>query len=783
VNAVWAWVRADLRARWRSWLVLGLLAGATVGLAAAAVAGARRTAEALPNFVVAAGRVDAAVLPNDPSFDGPTRRRVAELPEVQVVYPFVVSFFFNALDIDVESGLLPRSRATTRWLAGVVIEGRLPRPNDPGEVVIDENMRRDFGLEIGSRIRVGQTAPEGGELFGFAFPPEAEFRTRLRVVGITHSHSEERNWTPSSAFYRKYRDQLLGPTNMFVRLEGREAQFDRFRRHVQEITGRPTNVERASEFLGVRKSLSVTAMERDGLLLFAFATLLGGGVLVGQALMRAVNAGAADLPVWRALGADRRVALGGLALPATITALTGAITTVGVAIALSARFPIATARRFDVDVGTHADWPVLGLAALGLVGAVAVTTLATAAWRLARRDRAEATPSSPWASRIALPPAMMVGTRLAFDPGRGRRSVPVRSALVGAAAGVLGVTACLTFRAGIADTVTEPGRSGIVWDFSLVSPGGRIDPGDLASVVDDRDVAAATEVVWARAVSIDGTAIPTFGTMPVKGDIRFVVLDGHAPRRADELALAPVSMRELDVSVGDEMQLGPPPGRTVRVVGEVLLPPTSHTDYDVGAWVLSPTLDRALPPPEELAPEDIMGGVLVQWAPGVDVGAAQARLGALGEGSYFPEPAALPSVVQELGRLRRLPLALAVFFALLAVATVAHALVTTVRRRTHELAVMRSLGLTRRQSRLAIGWQSTLFAIAGIVIGIPSGISAGRTTWRWLADDFSVLYVAPLTMAVALLIVPFALAVANALAIGPAFAAVRTRPAEALRTE
>ena len=51
---------------------------------------------------------------------------------------------------------------------------------------------------------------------------------------------------------------------------------------------------------------------------------------------------------------------------------------------------------------------------------------------------------------------------------------------------------------------------------------------------------------------------------------------------------------------------------------------------------------------------------------------------------------------------------------------------TTVRRRKHDLAVLRSMGLTRRDSRLAIVWQSTLLAIVGLVIGVPLGIVVGR---------------------------------------------------------
>jgi predicted lysophospholipase L1 biosynthesis ABC-type transport system permease subunit len=105
-----------------------------------------------------------------------------------------------------------------------------------------------------------------------------------------------------------------------------------------------------------------------------------------------------------------------------------------------------------------------------------------------------------------------------------------------------------------------------------------------------------------------------------------------------------------------------------------------------------------------------------------------------------------------------------------------HALVTTVRRRRRDLAVLRSIGFTGRQSRLAIAWQSTIFAVAGIVIGVPIGILTARLVWRSLADNFPLVYVPPIALAAVLLIGPAALAIVNALAAGPARAALRARP-------
>jgi ABC-type antimicrobial peptide transport system permease subunit len=174
----------------------------------------------------------------------------------------------------------------------------------------------------------------------------------------------------------------------------------------------------------------------------------------------------------------------------------------------------------------------------------------------------------------------------------------------------------------------------------------------------------------------------------------------------------------------------------------------------------------------------------IRWKPGVNHAAAQKTLlQQFGNGQLYSLPAALPTAVVSLGDLRSLPVALGVFFALLASATVAHALVTTVRRRRQELAVMRSIGLTRRQSRVAIGWQATLIAAAGLVIGVPLGIITGRLVWRWLAHSFPVVYVPPLAAVAVVLVVPAAIALANLLAAWPARAAARIRPAEALRTE
>jgi len=289
---------------------------------------------------------------------------------------------------------------------------------------------------------------------------------------------------------------------------------------------------------------------------------------------------------------------------------------------------------------------------------------------------------------------------------------------------------------------------------------------------------------WVRNVLVDGKATPTWGTKALAGDIELVILSGRAPRGPDEIAFAPATMKALGVSIGDAVKVGPAPARTARVVGEALMPSTSHTEYDQSAWMTLSGLEASLPPVDQRGADDVWDYVLVRWKPGTEVAAAQKRLQVFTAncpcgGQVQP----LPAPIADLGRLRSLPFALGVFFALLAIATVAHALVTTVRRWRRDLAVLRSIGFTRGQARVAIAWQSTLLASAGVVIGVPLGIAIGRMIWRWLADSFPFVYSPPVAVVVVLLIVPAALVVANALAAGPARTAARIRPAEVLRAE
>jgi ABC-type lipoprotein release transport system permease subunit len=142
-----------------------------------------------------------------------------------------------------------------------------------------------------------------------------------------------------------------------------------------------------------------------------------------------------------------------------------------------------------------------------------------------------------------------------------------------------------------------------------------------------------------------------------------------------------------------------------------------------------------------------------------------------------------PRTVHNLNAVGIIPWVLAVFLALLAAAAIGHALAMSVRARRVEIAVLRALGLVRRQVRLLIAFQATTSVVIGAVIGIPSGILIGRWTWTAVAQGLGVLDRPVVEVAVIGLIGALALTVANVLASAPAVVAGRLKPADILRTE
>ena len=361
---------------------------------------------------------------------------------------------------------------------------------------------------------------------------------------------------------------------------------------------------------------------------------------------------------------------------------------------------------------------------------------------------------------------------------------------MGAVVGVLGVLAAFTFSNGVSDAASHPARFGQTWQLDTFLGAGGQDFGPASKVL--QMVAADPDVIGVDDARVAGAqsgqvSVESFTYDAVAGKrVPAVLTDGRMPSRPDEIVLAPTTASEMHAATGSVVRLAGAAGpRALTVTGIGFVPPGPHNDYDSGAWLTPAGYDRLFHGAQFAFKFHV---ATVALRPGVDPQAVAHRLtgkaAAIKGGKAFPfEVTSPPSILQAVKDVAVLPLVLSVFLAVLAVGAVGHALSIAVRRRRHELAVLRALGLTRWQSRLVIGTQATLLAVIGLAFGIPLGIALGRTLWRAAADMTPLAYQPPVALLALLLIGPLALLAASLLAAWPARRAARLRTAQILRTE
>src|SRR5206468_3185946 len=142
---------------------------------------------------------------------------------------------------------------------------------------------------------------------------------------------------------------------------------------------------------------------------------------------------------------------------------------------------------------------------------------------------------------------------------------------------------------------------------------------------------------------------------------------------------------------------------------------------------------------------------LVRFAPGVN---KQKKIEALKKqfgrdyDTIVPEK---PSDLVNFGQVQNLPLLLAGLVAVLAAATLAHTLVTGIRRRRRDLAILKMLGFVPGQVRSAVAWQATTFVAVTLLVGLPVGVVAGRAIWTIFVGQLGAL-AEPVTPSLSLLL-------------------------------
>ena len=449
------------------------------------------------------------------------------------------------------------------------------------------------------------------------------------------------------------------------------------------------------------------------------------------------------------------------------------------AIGLSVLTPLGSARQAELDPGLEVD------ATVAVVGAVAVLLVvvvmaALPVWRAARAAHARTRRPLHALPAAAPTPSLTAGLGLAMNGGRAGAGLPVGTAITGVALAVAVLVVSAGLVASLTRLVEVPSRFGATWDVSISSLQqgeregvrdrlGTLDGIERAGAMLGTELIVGTESLWATAIEPVDPSVP-----PVTP----AILRGREPIRADEIALGELTRDRLGAHIGDRIPVssslaGAEPV-AMTLVGTAAVNSTDEGSPGLGA-ILSPEGFRDLVPGQSatIFVVDLEGG-----GPGQ---AARTELDATFEDAVSG-PVRQPAV-RNLERLRLVPWLLSAIVVILAAGSVAHALVLLVGRQRKQLAVLKTLGFTRRQVSSTVAWQATALVVVAAVAGVVAGALLARIGWRAVVNRLGVVSPAVVPLAALFLVVVAAVLFANLVALWPGRRAAAIRPAEALRSE
>jgi ABC-type lipoprotein release transport system permease subunit len=882
--------RSELRARWRGWLVVALLAGIAGGLVLTAAAGARRTHSALARHLVAFHFPDAWVGISNQGVDNttykPATRRVHSLPFVEasavtgvlaycardarnrpvgLLGPEAVQFLVN---IDGRDGVaLHRPK---------ILTGRAPDPRRPREVLVDTRAAQRFGVRPGGVIPIRVFPGFGrGNLAVFHCDPRNQNPAQkgmpelrevrqillscqgLRVCGrvkrvidrlynrlrggagfdrLAKRYSDfpdakqtggklwvERGQTVpafdglafglrthelSRPFETRYGWHILEPlsnrvpvgplirlrvvgikaatdpypigtvtlTPAFDRAYGLAIRYSDFwipvklRHRGADIAAlkRATGMDVRAEADDAAKMQESIDHQAQALWLAAGFGALLALLLLAPALGRLTTVAAEAHATLRALGMTRRQLLAVDIARAAVAGAVAAMLAVGLAFTLSPLTPVGLAHELEPTPGFALDPVVLGLGGAGvllvvvLAGAVASTQVRATPDLPAGRSCGPADALARW----GLPPTAVSGVRLALSRGSGTTAVPVAGTLFGAIASVAVVAVALTFTASMDHLLSTPRLYGQNWDYRTnydVPPPGRVRA--------DAAIGDAAEGTEAN-ILLNGREVHVVAMDDIKGRISPVVVEGQAPGGMDQILLASKVLTALGLHIGDTVEARARRSVRMRIVGRGVLPESV-------SYQPRPQAAMTFQAYKRLNPSAGVSDFEARIAPGADRQATLARL----EREYAHPAPGPPQTIADFAGVRNLPVVVSALLASIAAAVLAYALVTAVRRRRRQLAVLKTLGFDRRQLLATVAWQATTFAAIGLAAGIPLGIAAGRWAWYLFAQQIEVVPEPVTPLPLVLLVIPAAVLLANLVAALPGWSAARTRAAAVLRAE
>jgi hypothetical protein len=825
----WYRFRSSFGRRWGEYLTLVLLIGLVGGLAMGAVAAARRTdssfsiywASTNPSDLVGGTGVLDARAGLKP-YEAPIVEKLSRLPHVaKVESQSGINLLPLQPDGAPEQNVTEFSPGPGNGYGSVdglyfnqdkvtVLSGHMADPDDPDQFMLSEAQAQAMGLHVGDVVRFGIYTNAQIQLADFGSAAVKPYRViNAKLVGIAAfnfvviADQADQGSAPDNLFTPALTRPLLGCcvnyTESGIRLKGGTryvpAVLAEISRAFPNLPLSLGNV--AAEVLPkAQRSLKPEAIAFGAFGgIVALACLLIGAQLIG----RQIRLRADERAVLRAVGASpgQTWADGLIGIFASVVA--GALLAVVVAVCLSPIAPLGPVRPVYPDPGVSFDWTVLGCGLAVLIVFLGVTAALVsyrgAPQRAARRGLAPEQPSRILAAAgsVGLPVPALTGVRFALVPGRGRTSVPVRSAVLGAVLAVVALVGTATFGASLKSLVSRPALYGWNWDYML-GAGGDLPGPKVTALLDHDRYVAAWSGVYTGSLNLDDLPVPVLGETP-GARVAPALLSGHGVQTSDQVVLGALTLAQLHAHLGSTLieSAGAGGPHRLLVVGTATLPAFGgsgqHMEMGVGAvlsYQLLPLLQRnsfntPLPGPQS---------ALVRLRPGEARAAAYRSLLTIAQETTNPENFGVavigvqrPAEILNYRSLGDTPAFLGAGLAAGAIAALALTLVASVRRRRRDLAVLKTLGFTERQLAATVAWHSSTAVAIGVVAGVPLGIALGRTLWDLFAHDINAVPAPSVPVGQVALIAVGALVLANVIAAVPGRLAARTPTALVLRSE
>ncbi len=678
---------------------------------------------------------------------------------------------------------------------------------------------QSLGWRVGDVVPIGFYTNPQTNLPGYgtstAFKTKAHLSMEMKLVGIVAFNSQvvadsldataTAEIVYTSALTHRLLSCCMDGTTSFLELDHGTRDVGLVEKEIAAFAGPggPPYYEGAPN-----PAVAERAIKPESIALGVFGGIaaLAALLIVGLAIGRQLRFGADEGRTLRALGGGPATTMADGLAGVVLAVVVGAVLAVVVAIGLSPLAPIGVVRPVYPDGGVAFDWTVLGLGFAILVvvlsGAAAVMAYRLAPHRTgSERGRGRAPQSNVIrvAGASGLPVPAIEGIRFALDPRVGGTTVPVRSAIVGTALAFVVVIATVTFGASLDTLVSHPPLYGWNWNYELTGGGGiaPVPEHQGAALLDhDRSVAAWSAVDFGGSMAVGGQEVPVFGERP-GATVSPPILTGHGLDAANQIVFGGETLSALHAHLGETVTVriaGAKP-RALQVVGTATMP---IIGIQVGAT--HPTMGTGALVPVTLIPVSVSNANDVQ-PPGPDAVLVRLRRGA--------DPAASLRSLEQVARQLTLPMnygvtvlavqrpaeiinyrSMGTIPAILgaglgagAVVALGLTLVASVRRRRHELALLKTFGFTRGQLAATVAWQSSMAVGLGALVGVPLGIVLGRFLWDLFAREIDAVPVPTVPGVTIALIAIGALVLANVVAALPGRIAANTETAILLRAE